>query len=228
MTQADILCIYSGHRTSSRSQTGSGEVGTAAFARSAALTTGRAGSRSGAPRQRASTIREPLGQGLSGRRAAGVEAGTSGGPAPEAIDCRSPAHCAGFKARTRGPRIPHRSLDSLAGGGSDPTRVWRKVLHRPCLACAAGLRLDAATACGTCLGTERSSHPEVETPALAGAKKNAQRRGQTIIFVDESGLSERPHRYRTWAPRGQTPVLQYHFRWKTLSLMAGITWWNFY
>jgi transposase len=23
-------------------------------------------------------------------------------------------------------------------------------------------------------------------------------------------------------------VLQYHFRWKTLSLMAGITWWNFY
>lgn len=41
-------------------------------------------------------------------------------------------------------------------------------------------------------------------------------------------MSERPHRYRTWAPRGQTPVLQYHFRWKTLSLMAGITWWNFY
>jgi transposase len=23
-------------------------------------------------------------------------------------------------------------------------------------------------------------------------------------------------------------VLQYHFRWKNLSLMAGITWWNFY
>ena len=29
-------------------------------------------------------------------------------------------------------------------------------------------------------------------------------------------------------PRGLTPVLQYHFRWKTLSLMAGITWWTFY
>lgn len=48
------------------------------------------------------------------------------------------------------------------------------------------------------------------------------------MFVDESGLRERPRRYRTWAPRGQTPVLQYHFRWKNLSLMAGITWWNFY
>jgi transposase len=68
----------------------------------------------------------------------------------------------------------------------------------------------------------------VEAGALAGAKKNAQIQGQTIVFVDESGLSERPRRYRTWAPRGQTPVLQYHFRWKTLSLMAGITWWSFY
>ena len=27
---------------------------------------------------------------------------------------------------------------------------------------------------------------------------------------------------------GQTPVLQYHFNWKTLSAMAGVTWWNFY
>jgi len=33
---------------------------------------------------------------------------------------------------------------------------------------------------------------------------------------------------RTWAPRGQTPVLQYHFNWKTLSVVAGITGWNFY
>ncbi len=63
---------------------------------------------------------------------------------------------------------------------------------------------------------------------MAGVKKDAARKGQTIVFVDESGLSERPHRYRTWAPRGETPVLQYHFRWKTLSLAAGFTWWNFY
>jgi len=32
---------------------------------------------------------------------------------------------------------------------------------------------------------------------------------------------------RTWSPRGQTPVLQYHFNWKTLSAIAGMTWWNF-
>ena len=49
-----------------------------------------------------------------------------------------------------------------------------------------------------------------------------------MVFIDESGLSERPHRVRTWAPRGQTPVLQYHFNWKVLSVTAGMTWWNFY
>jgi transposase len=41
-------------------------------------------------------------------------------------------------------------------------------------------------------------------------------------------LSQRPHRRRTWAPRGQTPVLQFHFNWKTVSIIAGLTIWNFY
>src|SRR2546428_5390899 len=68
----------------------------------------------------------------------------------------------------------------------------------------------------------------MEAEALAGVKKNAKNEGRTIVFIDESGLSQRPHRCRTWAPRGQTPVLQYHFNWKTLSAMAGVTWWNFY
>lgn len=49
-----------------------------------------------------------------------------------------------------------------------------------------------------------------------------------IVFVDESGLSERPTRVRTWAPRGEPPVLQYHFNWKQLSVIAGISPWRFY
>ena len=48
------------------------------------------------------------------------------------------------------------------------------------------------------------------------------------MFIDETGLSERPHRVRTWAPRGQTPVLQMHFNWHQLSAIAGLTFWNFY
>jgi transposase len=68
----------------------------------------------------------------------------------------------------------------------------------------------------------------VEEAALAGVKKKAKIADRTIVFIDESGLSEPPHRCRTWAPRGQTPVLQYHFNGKTWSAMAGVTWWNFY
>ena len=58
--------------------------------------------------------------------------------------------------------------------------------------------------------------------------KKAAREGRIIIFIDESGISERPHRVSTWAPKGQTPVLQYSFTWKQLSAVAGISFWNIY
>ncbi len=62
-----------------------------------------------------------------------------------------------------------------------------------------------------------SHQPVARRSALPGA-----------VFIDESGVSQRPHRCRTWAPRGQTPVLQYNFNWKTLSAIAGLTFWSFY
>jgi transposase len=68
----------------------------------------------------------------------------------------------------------------------------------------------------------------MEAKDLASYQKKAQKEGRTIVFIDESGLSQRPHRCRTWAPRGQTPVLQYHFNWKTISVAGGITLQNFY
>ena len=68
----------------------------------------------------------------------------------------------------------------------------------------------------------------MEANTLAGSKKNAAKQGRIIVFIDESGLSERPTRVRTWAPRGETPVLQYHFNWHQLSVIAGITFRRFY
>jgi transposase len=41
-------------------------------------------------------------------------------------------------------------------------------------------------------------------------------------------VSQRPHRCRTWAPRGQTPILLHNFNWKSLSAVAGLTLLNFY
>ena len=68
----------------------------------------------------------------------------------------------------------------------------------------------------------------MEDQALAGAQKKAAREGRIIVFIDECGVSERPHRVRSWAPKGQTPVLQYSFTWKQLSAVAGISFWNIY
>jgi transposase len=76
--------------------------------------------------------------------------------------------------------------------------------------------------------TRRRGDLELEDQALAGSKKNARRQRRTIIFIDESGLSERPTRVKTWAPKGCTPTLQYSFNWKQLSLIAGATFWRIY
>jgi hypothetical protein len=42
---------------------------------------------------------------------------------------------------------------------------------------------------------------------LAAGKKNASRLNATLVFLDESGLMMAPLVRRTWAPRGQTPIL---------------------
>lgn len=55
---------------------------------------------------------------------------------------------------------------------------------------------------------------------MACSKKNARRRHAWICFQDESGISQRPSVRRTWAPRGETPVLIHAFNWSKLSVCA--------
>lgn len=77
-------------------------------------------------------------------------------------------------------------------------------------------------------GAQRVQNLPLAQGALAGIKKKALAEKRVLVFIDESGLSQKPHRVRTWSPRGQTPVLQYNFNWKSLSVIAGLTIWNFY
>lgn len=42
---------------------------------------------------------------------------------------------------------------------------------------------------------------------MASGKRTARRLGAWIVFADESGLSLKPARARTWAPRGHTPIV---------------------
>ena len=62
-------------------------------------------------------------------------------------------------------------------------------------------------------------------PAL---KKKRRRERRTIVFIDESGLSEKCPVTRTWAPKGHTPIIQQSFTWKQMSAVAGLSWWRFY
>ena len=60
------------------------------------------------------------------------------------------------------------------------------------------------------------------------AQRKKVNEGRTLLFIDESGLSQKPHRCRSWAPRGKTPILQFNFNWQRLSVSAGLTLRNFY
>ena len=58
--------------------------------------------------------------------------------------------------------------------------------------------------------------------ALARSKKNLGLRG-AVVFVDETGFSEHPPLRRTWAPRGETPVVTVRGRnWKRMSAIGGL------
>lgn len=65
---------------------------------------------------------------------------------------------------------------------------------------------------------------------MAPHQKKARRRGAHLAIIDESGLLMTPLVRRTWAPRGQTPVLvQRSGRREKVSVAAALCWsprWN--
>jgi hypothetical protein len=75
--------------------------------------------------------------------------------------------------------------------------MWGCLSSLPGLAHPATVRLELSASHGPRLGARRRQDPAVEAEALAGVKKKAKNEGRTIVFIDESGLSERPHRCRT-------------------------------
>jgi transposase len=125
-------------------------------------------------------------------------------------------------------RLSDRSVDAGAYRETDRARIRACLQHRACVADDPRARLLEPAPNGPSIAARRGGDPCLEDQALAGFKKNARRQGRTIVFVDESGLSERPTRIKTWAPKGCTPILQYSFNWKQLSLIAGASFWRIY
>jgi transposase len=82
--------------------------------------------------------------------------------------------------------------------------------------------LDAATTCQASEGTQFGESETMGRSKMVPGKKNARRRKAWIFFQDESGVSQRPSIRRTWAPRGETPVLIHAFNWSTISICAAL------
>ena len=57
---------------------------------------------------------------------------------------------------------------------------------------------------------------------MAAPQKKARALNALLIFVDESGFSLIPTLPKTWAPRGQTPVLRHRMSWPKLSAIAAL------
>lgn len=85
------------------------------------------------------------------------------------------------------------------------------------------MRLVLPATYGTCDRARRGGGAALDPERLAANKKKARRQKATLIFADESGFSLVPTRVRTWAPRGQTPVVRHCYRWPKFSAISGVS-----
>src|SRR5260221_654909 len=69
----------------------------------------------------------------------------------------------------------------------------------------------------------RGRHSAMACRALAGAPKKAADEGSTIVWGDEAGFYLLPLAVRTWAPRGQTPILRVPLTPDHRAAISGIT-----
>lgn len=106
------------------------------------------------------------------------------------------------------------------GVGLGTTQVWRILREQLGWSCQRPERRARERNAAKVATWKRDVWPALRAQAVAEKR--------IIVFVDESGLSQRPTRVRTWAPVGQTPHLEFNFNWKTLSAMAGVSLYQFY
>jgi transposase len=87
--------------------------------------------------------------------------------------------------------------------------------------------LDRAETRAAGQGTKRRSDRILEDGSLAGVKKNAAEQRAWIFFQDESGFTQQPSIRRTWAPRGETPILRArgnHWTKTSVAAALGFRW----
>src|SRR5215831_16702835 len=187
--------------------TGFRRVGSTTVGRGAPVRARRVAGGGGPHVGRDADDRLPLVCGLEGRRPAGPERRGAGGP----------------EAAVDGGGVGGARWDLAPGRGRDRASDGRSLSPRPRVVPVAAAELVSAAPGAAGAGARRGRHSAVGAAALARSKKNARRQRAWLLFEDESGLSTQPVVRRTWAPRGETPVVIHPFRyWERLSVAAAL------
>ena len=106
------------------------------------------------------------------------------------------------------PWFPGGSVDVAACGHGDRAAHGNTVSSRSHVEGSGNDEVVLSEAGAAGQGEERGTGGILESRAVAGGKKNAAQQRAWIFFEDESGFSQQPSIRRTWAPRGETPVLK--------------------
>lgn len=163
---------------------------------------------------------EPLVETGAGRRrrAVGTTAAGAGAPA----FARQPQETGGTsRSRSYRSRLAERLVDVSAGTRAHPSSLQDRVSRRPHPQdpCAA-TQMDVAETSEARSRTRRGGDQALEARGVSSSKKNATRRGATLVFLDESGFMLTPTVRRTFAPRGQTPI---HYCWNRRDRISAIS-----
>src|ERR1043165_6317132 len=160
---------------------------------------------------------------VAGPGATGPKGRGARGPQAAAGPRRAGQGRAGAAAGSAGAWLCHGSLDPAAGGDAHSAADRGAVPSGARLVSAPGVELVGAASRAPGPGTRRGSDRAVEAYAVGAGKKNARRRRAGLVFEDESGLSHHPVVRRTWAPRGQPPILTHvGSNWKRRSIAAAL------
>ena len=125
--------------------------------------------------------------------------------------------------RAAGYRLWDRLVDLCAGGCSGPQAFRGEVPSRPSGANLARPGVQSTEASDGRSGTRPASGRALAERGLASHQKKAERRGASIVFIDETGFRLQPVNRRTWAPCGQTPVQRAWLRYDRLSVIGAVT-----
>jgi transposase len=165
-----------------------------------------------------------MAQASPGRRRSGsAAASTTAGEVAAPLRRAASAVAGAVGARSACLWVLGGRVDGDAGRGGDRANVWRALFTRSCQSPPARVWLEPPAAHHAGHAARRGQDHRMGPGALARAQKRADDEGATIVWVDESGFYLLPLAVRTWAPRGQTPILRVPLTRDHLSAISAIT-----